>query len=530
MYECPNCAANLKFDIARQQLYCEACETVMDPYSFQKDRDAEEYEATVFICPQCGGRLITEDTTAATFCSYCDSSTILDSRISREKKPAYIIPFQKTREDCRLAYRKLLRHAVFAPGELKDEANIEKFRGIYMPYWVYDLKKEGSVSFLGTKDLRIEDYLIYRYYKIECDVYSEMKGLAYDASETFSDDLGGAIAPFDLQKRKPFTPSFLSGFYADTGDVNQYEYLEEAKDIAEEENCQRFLEIGGCGEYHLGEGDYRDVLSTALRPDDTEVGLALLPVWFLSYRKGDRVAYVAVNGQTGKAAADIPVDFKKYLLASLLLAVPIFLLLNLFPVIAPGKVLGTAAILAAVSMMICDGQSRRLRARESSDDSYLGYYKVRKGMKQISLNTKTKETLLSLVLSTLLPILLSFILLGKIDWGEVYHLGAVAVFGGVLFLPFLIGKGLRFLREGDREPFSEGVKRIFQNGWKPLIAILAALLILLLHPAADEIYYFGAFGCMGMVVWTEFDLIRYHNRLTMRKLPQLNRRGGDEDA
>lgn len=42
MYECPNCAGNLKFDIARQQLYCGYCGTRMDPYSFEKERDAEE--------------------------------------------------------------------------------------------------------------------------------------------------------------------------------------------------------------------------------------------------------------------------------------------------------------------------------------------------------------------------------------------------------------------------------------------------------------------------------------------------------
>ena len=51
MYECPNCAGNLKFNIARQQLHCEYCDTQVDPYSFHKEKDAGEeppgeYEAT----------------------------------------------------------------------------------------------------------------------------------------------------------------------------------------------------------------------------------------------------------------------------------------------------------------------------------------------------------------------------------------------------------------------------------------------------------------------------------------------------
>lgn len=121
MYECPNCGGNLKFDIARQQLYCEYCGTLADPYRVCKERDAEEtvmpgedreeYEATVFTCPQCGGEILSEDTTAATFCSFCGSSTILDSRISRTRRPSYILPFTRTKEDCRAAYGKMMRRA-----------------------------------------------------------------------------------------------------------------------------------------------------------------------------------------------------------------------------------------------------------------------------------------------------------------------------------------------------------------------------------------------------------------------------------
>ena len=99
MYECPNCAGNMKFHIGKQQLFCAHCESTMSPYAFHKESDAEEqkvFEATIFTCPQCGGELLTEDTTAATFCSYCGSSTILFSRISKEKSPQYIIPFSKT--------------------------------------------------------------------------------------------------------------------------------------------------------------------------------------------------------------------------------------------------------------------------------------------------------------------------------------------------------------------------------------------------------------------------------------------------
>ena len=65
----------------------------------------------------------------------------------------------------------------------------------------------------------------------------------------------------------------------------------------------------------------------------------MFPVWFMSYRNGDRVAYATVNGQTGKAVADLPVDIRKFIGGSLLLAVPVFILLNLFLTLVHASVL-----------------------------------------------------------------------------------------------------------------------------------------------------------------------------------------------
>ena len=111
MLSCPNCGGNLKFDIPSQQLSCEHCHTLFDPYDFDgKTSDAEEsktfdgdYEVTIFTCPQCGGEILSTDNAAAGFCSFCGASTILYSRISHEKRPNYIIPFQKTKEQCKEA-------------------------------------------------------------------------------------------------------------------------------------------------------------------------------------------------------------------------------------------------------------------------------------------------------------------------------------------------------------------------------------------------------------------------------------------
>lgn len=128
MYECPNCGGNLKYSISKEMLLCNHCDTTINPYDITKEEDAEEsteYDVTVFTCPQCGGEILSMDETAATFCSFCGSSTILNSRLSKERRPVKIVPFCKTKTMCKNAYMKLVKKFPFIPADAKDEQCID---------------------------------------------------------------------------------------------------------------------------------------------------------------------------------------------------------------------------------------------------------------------------------------------------------------------------------------------------------------------------------------------------------------------
>lgn len=64
----------------------------------------------------------------------------------------------------------------------------------------------------------------------------------------------------------------------------------------------------------------------------------------------DRVAYATVNGQTGLVVADIPIDPKRYLLGSLLLAIPIFALLAWSAFLQPSSLVMTTLLLSLLSI------------------------------------------------------------------------------------------------------------------------------------------------------------------------------------
>lgn len=362
MFACPNCGGNLKFDIQTQNLGCEHCQTQMDVYSFE-DKEPEalrvsDYDVTVFTCPQCGGEILSTDTSAAEFCSFCGASTILHSRLTKEKRPNYIIPFQKTKEDCKLAYSEMMKKAIFAPDALKNPKYIDGFRGIYMPYWAFYLTQEGEFTLNGSKSKRRGDYIYTDHYALKGEIDAYYKGLSYDASSSFDDTISEKIAPYDVKGMKAFTPAFLSGFYADTADVDASTYEADAENIANSNSIGAiYQEFSGI--------DVEPLLTpSALNTQTKEIDSAMFPVWFMSYRNAGRVAYATVNGQTGKVVTDLPVDTKKYAFGSLLLALPIFLFLNIFFTITPSTLLVLAAILAIISIIIYSVEIAAIKKKE----------------------------------------------------------------------------------------------------------------------------------------------------------------------
>lgn len=478
MFECPNCGGNLKFDISSQQLACENCQTMADPYAFDtKEKGAIEqtnFDATIFTCPQCGGEILSTDTSAAEFCSFCGASTILYSRIRKEKRPAYIIPFQKTKDDCKKAYSSFMKKALFAPNDLKDPKRIDSFRGIYMPYWAFHMTQNQPFSLKGTRTHRRGDYIYTDHYALSGEIDASYKGLSYDASSSFDDNISEKLAPYNIKEMKPFAPAYLSGFYADTSDVPANVYSLDAKEIANDTSMQEILQTPAFSTYSLMGG-----ANIQLNTDVSQADSAMFPVWFLSYRNGDRVAYATVNGQTGKVVSDLPIDLKKYMIGSLLLAIPIFILLNLFFTITPRTLLGITTVIAIISMFLFIGESSQIKKKEAGENDRGKMYQERirnHSDSQISNDSSAAKSF------------------GKeAGIGKTYK-----------------KKSLGLLTS--------------------LVAIALGIALFVLNPANDLFFYGAAILSLVGIFITVKDIMHNYNILATRRLPQFDRTGGDDNA
>jgi RNase P subunit RPR2 len=528
MYQCPNCGGNLKFNIPSQKLRCDNCETLIDPYDYKKDHDAEErsdYDVTVFTCPQCGGQILSTETSAAEFCSFCGASTILDSRISKEKRPDFIIPFQKTKEDCKKAYGKLMKHAIFAPKELKDSKCVDKFRGIYMPYWAFYMEQAGCASLRGDKSYRRGDYIITDHYDLRCNINAYYKGLSYDASSSFADNISETIAPYDVRGMKEFTPSILSGFYADTSDVGSDLYIDDAADFANNTSYEKVTDAPGFRSYKIQKPSNTFGMNNALNTHCKQIDSAMFPVWFLSYRKKDRVAYATVNGQTGKVTADLPVDAKKYAFGSLLLAIPIFILLNMFFTVRPTITLLISSLLSLMSSVIYLKELTSIIHRETKDDDK--GYMAKQRIFDTQRSKPKKKSSFHFSFSSF------FVIAIWVFMAFSFFASAGAFTGSsILMLITLVATVIvcivGFIKFSK---YSKIMGKVELPGFiTPLIAVVIAEFITLVNPVSDLYYYGGTILCFIATLFTITSIINKYNILSTRKLPQFNREGGDDRA
>ena len=71
--------------------------------------------------------------------------------------------------------------------------------------------------------------------------------------------------------------------------------------------------------------------------------------------------------------------------------------------------------------------------------------------------------------------------------------------------------------------------RVKAKYWvKYLIASLLSLMMIIFSPVHDAYYYVAAIIGLILIIWSFNDLVKIHNELVSRPIPQLEKRGGDE--
>ena len=175
-FKCPNCDGELIFDPASGAYKCEYCGSKFTQEELDAMKPAEEQEkpagsmdgsqasentdgtqeekkteeeAVIYTCPSCGAQIVTDATTAATFCYYCHNPVVLSGRVSGEFLPDLVVPFAIDRKKAEQSFLDFVHSKKFVPNAFFEKKQIEKLSGVYFPSWLFHVKADGVYEAKG---------------------------------------------------------------------------------------------------------------------------------------------------------------------------------------------------------------------------------------------------------------------------------------------------------------------------------------------------------------------------------------------
>ncbi|MBE5885974.1 MAG: hypothetical protein E7284_06160 [Lachnospiraceae bacterium] len=330
IYKCPNCNGALEYDPVTDKLLCSFCgngysiqevegqtfraqesiSEIKEEINIEEEYGAESetMECQIYTCTSCGAQLMVKDAEVSTFCAYCGQPTIVFSRVSKELQPDYIIPFKFGKEQAIAGIRQHLKKGFLVPKAIKN-FEVEKVRGIYVPYKLYDIYYHDRQIMMAThREKNISKNYVY-------EAEGEYENVMLDASDTLDDETTKRLEPYDLRLLRDFEPTYMSGFYADRADT-----ASDAHKSRVVKRVGKMFDSEAKEDVSFFAGPVTKVLESNPNYEIKKDKYALLPAWFLTFRYQNEPYTILVNGQTGKVVGTVPIDKKKIITLAILIA------------------------------------------------------------------------------------------------------------------------------------------------------------------------------------------------------------------
>ncbi|MGN0335334.1 MAG: TFIIB-type zinc ribbon-containing protein [Lachnospiraceae bacterium] len=309
-YKCPNCGGELIFDPASQKYLCEYCISNFTQAELEKMHPDMAEEAVLYTCPSCGAEIATDETTAAAFCYYCHNPVVLSGKLSGERMPDHIIPFQIDRKTAETKFLDYVQKKKFIPKAFFDKKQIDVFSGVYFPYWVCDCQMQSDLS---ANAVRIRkwftgdmEFTETKSFHIERKGTIILENIPKNALRKANRMLAEGVFPYHMADEKEFHMGYLSGFQAECRDIEKEALLEEVHREAKESGSQLLKDTIDSGYTGV------QINNQSCHITKEKWKYTLLPVWTVTYRgRNGKVYYYSMNGQTGNVVGELPLDRKK---------------------------------------------------------------------------------------------------------------------------------------------------------------------------------------------------------------------------
>ena len=338
-FPCKDCGANLVFAPGTNALTCPYCgaaneiesaDAIVEELDFHHHlselagQEATEERVTV-RCNTCGAETTLAANRTADRCPFCGSGIVAQAVCRKLIKPRSLLPFRITHTEAANAFRQWIASLWFAPSELKNRADREQINGVYIPCWTYDAQTTSHYTGQRGEDYWVtESYTAYEngkhvtrtrqvkhtnWYPASGIVDVPFDDLLVLASRSLPSGYAEKLEPWDLGQLTPYRDEYLSGFVAESYQVDLAQGFDIAKGMMEPA-------IHSAIRRDIG-GDQQRIHSVDTRYSDVTFKHALLPIWISAYRYQDKVYRFLINARTGEVQGERPWSWVKITLAVL---------------------------------------------------------------------------------------------------------------------------------------------------------------------------------------------------------------------
>lgn len=238
-------------------------------------------------------------------CPFCGSERLSAQRDTRTLRPQIVVPFVIDQTQANRLLQKWLGSSWWRPADLASSAVVTKMAAVFVPYWVF---RARTFTYWNADSSDVPPGARGDWRPVHGEHQSEYDGILIGASATLTPEETAALQPFDLATGVPPEQVDLDHMLYEPFTV-QRKYARPLAHHAIEQ-----LEAAACCQYVPGQ--VRN-MKVNVRVEELYGEPVLLPVWTMAYRYRNQVYRFLINGQTGRATGEAPLDWKKMVLVAI---------------------------------------------------------------------------------------------------------------------------------------------------------------------------------------------------------------------
>lgn len=286
-----------------EDLFCSNCGTEA-PLHCGRKGDPTRVATYNFECSGCGASMSYDASAGALRCPFCGSEKLASRPDARILSPQRVVPFALARDAAVAKMRNWLGQGFWRPGDLSQQALVVSMTAVYVPAWVFSAKTHT----LWTADTsETPPGARADWFPLFGEHQGEHAGLLVGASSALAPNELAEISPFDLAAGVAPQAVDLNNITVEQFSVGRKyarPLARQGLESLEAAACQQHYVPGRCRNMKV------NVLLEGLASEPV-----LAPVWIMAYRYRGQVFRFLINGQSGKAAGQAPVSYRKILAA-----------------------------------------------------------------------------------------------------------------------------------------------------------------------------------------------------------------------